>query len=230
MKTCDKCDYWKNDKTNKNNNPMIEYGYGYCIISSNSNRELWTKCTYACADWTMKAKKDTAINIGDIIKLGNCEWRVLDVQSDRALIISENILEFRKYHNSNKKVTWEHSAMRDYLNNEFLNNTFTAEEQKRIIETIVINNKHPIYGDPDGNDTINKIFLLSIEEAIAYFTNNSARVAYGINGDSDWWWLRSPGYRNSHITFVDFDGNVRVNGVDVGYDDTGVRPALWIKI
>jgi len=42
-----------------------------------------------------------------IIIFGNYKWRVLDIKDDRALIITENIIELRWYHNDFVHTTWE---------------------------------------------------------------------------------------------------------------------------
>ena len=38
------------------------------------------------------------MQVGDKIVFGNHDWRVLDIKTDRALIITERIIEQRPYH------------------------------------------------------------------------------------------------------------------------------------
>jgi len=169
------------------------------------------------------------MKIGDLIKFGKYEWRVLDVQSDRALIISENILAKKAYHTINKHIAWQHSDIRKYLNDSFYN-AFVPEEQARILKTEVKNDDNPHYNTPGGNDTTDKIFLLSIDEIRKYFADDSARVAYGTDGDSGWWWLRSPGFAaRVRVGFLSIDNYNYSYGHDVD-DKYGVRPALWLKL
>ena len=164
----------------------------------------------------------TAPNIGDIIPFGGYVWRVLDIQDGRALLLSEHVIGERAYHNIEENITWEHSTIRHYLNNQFLN-SFNAADRARIAETRVINNTNPWYGTPGGNDTVDRIFLLSIDEIVYYFGDsgdlnnrigwdwnggpvlrdgsgylindryNFARTARTTGGTAAWWWLRSPG-------------------------------------
>ena len=162
------------------------------------------------------------IKVGDVIWFGKYDWRVLDVQDDKALIISENIIGDKAYHNTNKSITWEHSTIRKWLNNKFLNNTFAPEEKKRIVKTKIKNNNNPHYDTPGGNNTTDKIFLLSIDEYKAYENI--------ISNATNWWWLRSPGYISDNAAFAIRDGGVSVYGIRVNYDITGVRPALWVKL
>ena len=103
--------------------------------------------------------------VGSIIEFGRYQWRVLDVQGDRMLIISEYIIARRlhQHHDSMQRssghrLTWEHTEVRQWLNNEFLTHThgFTRSDINRISETNVINNDHPWFGNhfPGGSDTV----------------------------------------------------------------------------
>ena len=67
------------------------------------------------------------------------------------------------------------SCLRSWLNNTFLNAAFSAEEQKQILITTVTTDKNPSYSTNPGNNTSDKLFLLSITEADKYFTSDSAR-------------------------------------------------------
>ena len=168
--------------------------------------------------------------IGDIIQFGCYDWRVLDVQDSNAFIITEDVIDSKPYHSEKVDITWEHSSIRNYLNGEYYN-TFTADEQARIVETMVINNDNPNYGTACGNNTTDKIFLLSIDEAKSFFSGDSSRIAYNAaNGEALWWWLRSPGFNSYDAAVVFIDGIVGVIGNIVSYDIGGVRPALWINL
>ena len=161
------------------------------------------------------------MKIGDIIQFGKYDWQVIDVQDDRALIISKKTLADKAYHTINKRITWQYSDIRKWLNKVFYN-TFAPEEQERIIKTKVINNNNPDFDTPGGNNTTDKLFLLSIDEYNAY--KNTISII------SDWWWLRSPGYYSDSAAYAIIVGIVYVYVYYVNYDYGGVRPALWLKI
>ncbi|MDR2590468.1 MAG: DUF6273 domain-containing protein [Oscillospiraceae bacterium] len=169
------------------------------------------------------------LNIGDIIDFGDLRWRVLTIEADRALIITEEVIEYREYHTALEYIVWDHSTIRSYLNNEFLN-SFNTTNQNRIIEANVINSDNPEYGTPGGNNTIDKIFLLSIDEVLTYFADDSTRVAFNSNGVPSWWRLRSPGKTSYDAAFVDDEGFVFIDGDFVFYNDSGIRPALWLSL
>ena len=195
---------------------------------------------------------------GDKILLGNYEWRVLEVQNNTALIITEYIIEQRAYHNAYKDITWADCSLRKYLNSEFYDR-FTAAEKSRIIPVLNKNPDNQWYGSTGGADTQDRVFLLSIEEvACQYFgdsssklhnpgknqrywferkdENNSKRSAM-FNGGIWWWWLRSPGRVNVKAVYIHGDGNIGIQGNNVlkgnisdGRCTGGVRPALWLNI
>ena len=117
-------------------------------------------------------------------------WRVLEVdrEHDRALLIAERPVCNRPYHSKREDITWERCDLRAWLNGEYYDTAFSEEEKAAIIETHLSNPDNPQYNTPGGNDTDDRIFLLSIDEAEKYFKDDTDRTA-GI-----WWWLRSPGY------------------------------------
>jgi len=166
------------------------------------------------------------IEIGDLINFGNYQWRVLDIDGNKALIITEHVIETRAFHSVSdidNKVTWQYSDMRKYLNGEFYN-SFSETEQAKIAETVVSNLDNPWYGQTQYLDTLDKIFLLSYEELVRYFGDsgdlmnrhgvemgyglsfgdaikdeyNKARGVLNLEGFNAWWWLRSPGAPRDH--------------------------------
>jgi len=193
------------------------------------------------------------VKIGGVIKFGNYDWLVLDVNDGNALIISNNIIEQREYNVKRKNVTWEKCTLRKYLNGEFLRK-FSAADRKKISETLISNNNTWVSTD-GGKDTKDKIFLLSLEEADKYFGNsgdyqnikrinskdeedtkghylsnshNDSRISKLDNGAFEWW-LRSPGGVSDTAAFVERKGFIFFNGCLVN-GKFGVRPALRLKL
>lgn len=70
------------------------------------------------------------MKIEDKIQFGKYVWRVLAIEDDRALIITDKIIEQRPYHNKYVDITWADSSLREYLNTEFYN----SFSKKRKIE------------------------------------------------------------------------------------------------
>lgn len=176
------------------------------------------------------------------------EWRVLAKEEGRILVISEYALDCQKYNTPYTDVTWETCSLRKWLNETFFKSAFSAEEQKMIPETRVTAYANTIYSTDPGDDTTDKVFLLSITEAKKYFSNNEDRkcvpTAYAIEQGAYtssrytkggkatcWWWLRSPGGDTRHAALVrNYDGYISDYGHYVDHSDACVRPALWIDI
>ncbi len=178
------------------------------------------------------------------------EWLVLDKQDGKLLLISKDALDAKLYNEEYVDVTWETCTLRGWLNDTFYNTAFSTEEQGRIVTTRVKNEDNLEYGTEGGNDTEDKIFLLSTGEVRGYFDFSmtafdparQARVtayakaqggfvrnddAYSENG---WWWLRTPGYINKGAVNVASSGLVDSNGYSVTHSGFVIRPALWLNL
>lgn len=169
------------------------------------------------------------------------EWLVLDKQGDQILVVSRYGLDCKPYEKHYEDVTWETCNIRKWLNEDFLNAAFSAEEQAFIPSTTVLADKNPDWDTNPGNDTQDKIFLLSIPEVGKYFISGDSSACTATNyatksgvktdgGFCKWWWLRSPGYDQRHAAFVFEELGARSVGLEVYFDLAAVRPALWINL
>ena len=175
------------------------------------------------------------------------EWLVLARDGNKALLISRYALDTKPYNKVRDSITYENSTMRHWLNGEFLNKAFTAEEQGAIVTTYVTADINPKYSINPGNATDDKVFLLSIQEAEKYFKTDAERkcaptdyamvngiwISYREQVDGRytcWWWLRSPGNSLYYAAYVNFGGSVYRGGDGVDRSDAGVRPALWVNL
>ena len=185
--------------------------------------------------------------IGSIISFGGYDWRVLDIQDGKALLLSGKIVERRAYNQSNTDITWVECDLRCYLNGEFYDSL--GEEKARIAEIKVKTNDNLWYGTDGGVKTTDKVFLLSLEEVVKYFGDSgqlknrpdgawyiddeysSARIVTDKNGEALWWWLRSPGDGSYSVAGVGPDGYICVYGSSsIAWSDGGVRPAMWLNL
>lgn len=177
--------------------------------------------------------------IGDKLEFGHYKWRVLDVQNNKILIITEYIIEQRSYHEVYENITWKSCSLRHYLNHIFYNQ-FTEQEQSRILPVVHLNPNNEWYGTCGGESTEDRIFLLSMEEVTCkYFgdsseklyhpgknqkywfqrkdKNNPKRIAeLSPNGNGVWWWwLRSPGRVGVKAVYIHGDGNIGIQGNNI---------------
>ena len=198
------------------------------------------------------------------------KWRVLENADGQLFLVSDQNLDVFQYHTDNENVTWETSTMRswlngydasqntggssgsDYTNDNFLTTAFSQKEQTAIVETAVTNhdNIDENYGTngDGGNNTTDRIFLLSIEEtgngdyfpgiSTDRFSTNTAYVADGGKlgsymfgpGEGDSWWLRSPGFDNSMAAYIAEDGGEGYEGNPVNNKGMAVRPAFNLDL
>jgi hypothetical protein len=167
------------------------------------------------------------------------KWRVLQSENGEAFLLSDVILDKQLYNENDKYVTWEKSSLRAWLNKKFIKRAFIDEEREKINITEIVNQDNPVYGTEGGNNTFDKIFLLSLSEVSEQqdgekygFLDDEIRAC----GKSDfsktgsWWWLRSPGSYSLDAAEVNDDGWVGRNGSRVDSSYGGVRPALHLNL
>ena len=193
--------------------------------------------------------------IGDVITFGRYEqdnntengpeelkWIVLDTNGSDILVISEQIIDAIVYiymsTDPNRSTTWESSYIREWLNDDFYETGFTAIEQHHIAVTTVENEhlettdkKYLIYPFKSGNNTQDRIFLISLDELLQYFPERADRVCteteYAaekrIKDKSQFWMLRTPVEGTYILTVMD-------KGAINGYIGMrlGIRPAMWL--
>jgi TPR repeat protein/methionine-rich copper-binding protein CopC len=195
------------------------------FIAESMNLEVYWDNSAKSAIVNTPAVREVYTNLGSgpkqTVSFGGHAWLVLETKDDRMLVISEDILEDREYAPKFAETTWETSAIRTYLNNEFYN-TFNEEDKARIISTRIANPDNAMYAVAGGNDTAERIFLLSMDEYNAYFGGNSAAAG--------WWWLRSPGVDQRYAAFVNAEGVVGKSGRHVSNPTAGIRPAMWLAV
>lgn len=172
------------------------------------------------------------------------EWQVIEKEDDRVLVISKYALDSKSYNTSRSSTDWENCSLRQWLNSSFISEAFDSEEQALIQNTDVSADKNPDYNTSPGNNTTDKIFLLSYDEFDKYFSSiNSgrtiltdyavARGAFVVKEEGEkrsMWWLRSPGSSQDHAAYVDPNGFSSKTGTFVDFEFVAVRPAMWLSL
>ena len=165
------------------------------------------------------------------------KWRVIKCENGEALLLSDIVLDKQKYNKRLKKVTWEKSTLRKWLNKKFMNRAFSSSEQEAIRTTKVINEDNYYYKTDGGNDTLDKIYLLSLsetdEEKEYGFTDSyGMTIKYSNYADLDdyqYWWLRTPGEKNISAAAVDMSGKAYLGGGESDME-LGIRPVLHLNL
>ena len=114
-------------------------------------------------------------------------WRVLSAEGNRALLLSDAVLDNQHYQVEKEGIggtillttTWAKSCLRSWLNGydssfnssgrnysgrSFIDNAFTDEERAAVMDTSVTTAANSKYNTSGGADTTDKIFLLSESE------------------------------------------------------------------
>jgi len=254
-----------------NLNAAARYDEAYAIYVTLTGYKDVDKLLAEDDNMIAAAARDAKFAVGNYVtfgtypqtKAGNdatpIEWLVLARDGNKALLISRYGLDAQPYNTDYTSVTWETCTLRTWLNGTFYNKAFSSAEQAAILTTDVDNSKNQCYSGwntSGGNNTQDKVFLLSYAEANKYFDvenwqNNGATdnvksrvaptvyaIAQGAGKNSSYktaddigaglWWLRSPGYYQDFAAYVYADGSLSYRSVR---SDTGsVRPALWVSI
>lgn len=183
------------------------------------------------------------------------KWRVLQNFGKELFILSEYLLNCKRYHAEFADITWRDCDLRKWLNDEFYHVAFNDSEQGSVKTTHCTENGE---GSPDTED---KVFLLSVAEvkeltekggeesprakrcAIGtefakmkkndgcrlYEYDKTVKADYVIENGAEfgcsWWWLRTRGNESSRAVFVGTHGSIRSYG-RVNLPYYGVRPAL----
>lgn len=195
--------------------------------------------------------------LGDIVKFGSyeqdddetngaesIEWIVIAKDDEKTLLLSKYGLDSHKYYeylDIYDEVTWEESAIRQWLMRSFSKEAFNEDERKIIVEGELVNEDNVEYGTNGGKNTLDQIFLLSTDEVKKYLTEEALRMCLpseyafsscevSINGKNGncYWWLRSPGKNPTTAMCIGAHGEF-IDNNSTANRHNAVRPAIWIN-
>ena len=114
-------------------------------------------------------------------KMGNgpedIEWTVLGERDGAKLLLAREGLMPMAFSKEDSEATWSTSTVRGWLNNGFYAVAFNADERGRILLSHLENADNPEFGTDGGEDTDDRVFLLSIDELNEYLPVQEERVA-----------------------------------------------------
>ena len=182
-------------------------------------------------------------SVGDWIDFGGILWRIMDLQEEKMLILTEDILFQKDYHDKPEETTWKECSLRTYLHKEFLDR-FSIDEKSRILEVTNKNLGNPWYGGMKEEDTVDRVFLLSLDESVRlYFGDSSKLLDFRspkqrywfqrkdlnnvkrravFDSCSWWWWIRTSGKNGKYAGYIHGDGNIGIQGNGVSKRNTNV--------
>lgn len=174
------------------------------------------------------------------------EWRILhvDVESRRVLVITDGCIGKLPYEDTRGGgyPRWEFSNLRSWLNEEFLGG-LPASMRARAAEVATLINldlmdpaklndylrferSSPSSSAGAGrlgqhSTTVDRVFLLSEEEANTYFRDDTDRISRSEGMPVEWWLRDSPAPRINQHGVVD--------DRELWSGEAGIRPALWLQ-
>ena len=194
---------------------------------------------------------DERTKVGDKITLGKYEqngdggekeaisWTVIKVEEGRALLLADKCLAHTKFHETYETYTWEYSDMRYMLNNDFYLAAFDDAEKALIEEVALDNGENYVFSLGGGNETKDKVFLLSLDEAKELLTEDiilgvptdavkkTASLTHGTKSCN--WWLRTEGSTQMKSAVVGYNQVINYPGLRGDIAEAGVRPCVWYK-
>ena len=207
------------------------------------------------------AAEETGIQVGDYITFGvyeqdnnlengvePLEWRVLQIEGDEALLITEYGLDCVPYSTKGGYARWRTATLRTWLSNDFYNAAFSDTEKQAIITKEIINWREKPTTDP--------VILLDTDQAKRLFSSHDDRqctptayaVAQGAYLSVKYkkaaaedapanchWWLRTHSWEsNFKGSYVAASGGVMTCGGHTdGYANNTVlvvRPSVYVSL
>ena len=170
------------------------------------------------------------------------EWIVLTNWEGLGVIeaMSYYGLDTKQYHSERSAITWEESDIRAWLNTEFYDSAFSEKEKYMIQEKEILTPANEYYKTDNGNNTLDKVTLISSAELNAIYVNNGDGfmlkcypTAYALkNGafvdpkynECDWWG-RGAGIHEG----IASSAKSSTIGIPVTTKGFTVRPIIYIK-
>lgn len=162
---------------------------GELVIAGNKYRRIRKKDATFVAPAFQNAKGEYFrwVNTYHYFKYEPIKWRVLKITDDELFLLSDLALDAQPYHTKREDVRWESSTIRSWLNGydgdhnqqgvnykskSFEGTAFSRKQYETVLQSEVKNVEHLLpegYGEEGetidgGNDTIDKVFLLSLQE------------------------------------------------------------------
>ena len=169
-------------------------------------------------------------NRKEIVEL---EWNILFEDQEKVLLHLAYGICTMPYDSAGKKVQWENSNIRKWLQKDFLTKAFCSEEFDKIMEVDIEHLKDIRNSSPTVYKTKEKVFLLSEREILSFQLNKEEwqrNLMAGLEEKSyGAWWLRSFGrLEGISMGVVRPDGIIYPSG-DIRADNVMVVPALYVR-
>lgn len=181
-----------------------------------------------------------ALSVGDVFYFGTYEqdddiengkeviaWQILSKDGSSVMAITKDLIDCMPYNTDSQSLFWDDCTLQRWLNNEFIQEAFEAEEEALLQTHISVIKKNEMVGavfQIVETPVEEKVFILNTEEAESLFSSDEARVAepteYAIS--------QMRPYLNVTNENIDINGNVkRTDGTDNQYEEYAIRVSSW---
>lgn len=150
---------------------------------------------------------------GESIEFGDLSWIVLDKSVDekkKLLLCRQDFYEYWLPEDCDERekqggdFTWKISGAREFLNSQFIQDHFSDEEKARILEVKIENKGNPFADAHESAPTTDRVFMLSLEEAIRYFKANPEAEQFAIL-EEQVFYTRTPMFRKLAVSPILFN-------------------------
>ncbi len=197
----------------------------------------------------------SALNVGDEVQFGRfpqdtslemkpLTWQVIAQEGNRRLLLTKEAIiglsddyDTKDLFGIVQNKTWSESSARKWLNTVFLSTVFNEEEKTHIPEVLLKNPNNrdvkPIV--KGGEDTLDRVFLLSSEELWKHLPQSSmqrasispyAKAQWEARRNTYFYRLRTPGPQGPVAVSCHL-GGCNPSGNHVG--TAVLRPAIWVE-
>lgn len=179
-------------------------------------------------------------------------WWVIGENINAYSLLSEKILDTKKFHNSFGAVTWNVCDLRNWLNEDFYNTCFTNEDKVRIINHFTPASHNYIRDHISGAETYNYVSAMTAtsladgryvfpdhqseeSKALRIAQGTDYAIANGLKADDNnngrWWTATSADTANLYTVVITEDGTILIeSGGEVNNkNDVGVRPFIMVE-
>ena len=204
----------------------------YPQLLTTAYRQLLGMKGFAPADELRSSPKfqkvrESILSVGGYVWFGHWEeqdsipWIILARDGNKALLLC-NEIQIRRDFTDLANLPWADSPLRQWLNQDFLQAHFTAEEQALICPTRLDN------GDEGNPPTQDLIFLLSSAEVYQYLPEAEDRqLSEYVNSNLTFsWLLRTTGAPGPDVEYINKNGELEKDSTLKG--NRGVRPVVWV--
>lgn len=149
----------------------------------------------------------------------------MKIEDGKALLISQQILDYKPIHSEYVDVSWEECDLRKWLNHEFYREAFIELYQTDIVESEVY--YASFTSETEKVSCRDKIFILDNSEITRYYYDATSTNYASQKGSTNTFFSRTKTYPKRYGFIYTEGSNTLGWSVD---EPNGVRPAMWISL